>query len=93
MEGREKYRVTPRVTPDEARVDLAAAKARLAQSAANLSANQCITDHPYAVMGAAFISGVFMGFSGEARREVAKIVMETIAKEAFRHTARGEQGS
>ena len=56
------------------------AKERLAGQSEHLSANEYMAKHPYLTLGAAFLSGVFLGGSQGAREEIARVATDLISK-------------
>ena len=77
----------PQISPGQLREELAAAKGRITGQAEQLALKEYMKAHPYITLGAAFLSGVILGGSHDARENLAKAVVEIIRSEV---TYRGE---
>ena len=75
---------TDQMTPEQARRELRAAKQSLAQAAKGLSVGDCLSEHPYATLGAAFFSGILVGSSSQVRKELARLIFEAASQELWR---------
>jgi len=68
----------------QAKLELNRAKESLSEQARHLSIKSYLSKHPYVSLGAAFLSGVLVGGSTEARRDISHAVVDFLGKEAAR---------
>ena len=75
----------PQVDTEQLRGELAQAKERLSGQAEDLSVVEYLKAHPYISVGAAFLSGLVLSGSREAREGLAKLAVDIVGNEILNH--------